>query len=147
MSPLSGEILFSVVERTYDSAKRPDLLKLEVAGPPGEDNPHRTVDYDFLPATGLLDKVVTDGRTISYGYNGLGAAPTSLTYAHSGSTLLSTSRTLNADGLVSSSADKKYSNGEFAAGLQTEYAYFCFGNLHDSHRTSSGGSSQGACLL
>ena len=39
-----------------------------------------------------LQTASSDGRTITYGYDNAGTPPTALTYAHAGTTLLSTSR-------------------------------------------------------
>jgi RHS repeat-associated protein len=184
ITSLASNLPSSVVERTYDGLNRPDLLKVTAGGTAAPD-----VDYNFHGTTGLLDNVVTDARTITYGYNGIGPTPTSLTYAHSGSTLLSTTRFITTTGptagLISTithnqgatpfqslnytysvdqdtsvtrgaeedtmrwdyrydarrqvtSADKKFSNGEFAAGLQTQYAYDMAGNRTSK---SQGGSA------
>jgi RHS repeat-associated protein len=85
----------SVVERTFDTFNRPDLLKVQVGTAPAAPD----VDYGFT-ATGLLNTATSDLRTITYGYDNAGTQPTALTYAHNGSTLLSTARP-TPNGLVS----------------------------------------------
>jgi RHS repeat-associated protein len=89
----------SEVERTFDANNRIDLLKVK-SGTTIAPN----VDHGFHGTTGLLDTVVADGRTITYGYTILGSTPTgtprSRTYAHGGSTLLQTEMPRNARGLI-----------------------------------------------
>ena len=105
----------SVVERTFDGYGRPDLLKVQSGGATAPD-----VDYNFNGTTGLLGNVASDGRIITYGYNGVGPMPTSLTYAHSGTTLLSSSRPLNSAGLASGITDSQ--SGTIFQSLTYSYA-------------------------
>lgn len=91
----------SEVERTFDANNRIDLLKVK-SGTTIAPN----VDHGFHGTTGLLDTVVADGRTITYGYTSSGATPTgtprSRTHVHSGSTLLYTEMPRNTRGLIDS---------------------------------------------
>ncbi len=91
----------SEVERTFDANNSIDLLKVK-SGATVAPN----VDYGFGGTTGLLDTVVADGRTITYGYTASGATPTgtprSRTHVHSGSTLLYTEMPRNTRGLIDS---------------------------------------------
>ncbi len=179
-------IASSEIERTFDGNNRLDLLKAKSGATIAPD-----VNYDFFDAegssAGMLQRISSDGRTITYGYNGTADQPSTLTSAHGATTLLSTTRSFNSNGLVDgmshvegatllqsytygfsvdrvttathghegsmswnyrhdargqvTSGDKKFlTGGEFAAGLQTEYAYDMAGN-----RTSKGqGGSAGA---
>ena len=91
----------SEVERTFDANNSIDLLKVK-SGATVAPN----VDYGFGGTTGLLDTVVADGRTITYGYTASGATPTgtprSRTHVHSGNTLLYTEMPRNTRGLIDS---------------------------------------------
>ena len=90
----------SEVERTFElTTNRIDLLKIKsgaIVAP--------NVDHGFHATTGLLDTVVADARTITYGYTASGATPTGTprarTYGHSGSTLLYTEMPRNSRGLL-----------------------------------------------
>ena len=94
--PLQWVSMISTFELTTN---RIDLLKIKsgaIVAP--------NVDHGFHATTGLLDTVVADARTITYGYTASGATPTGTprarTYGHSGSTLLYTEMPRNSRGLL-----------------------------------------------
>ncbi len=82
----------SVVERVVDTSNRLDLLKVKNSTTAAPNIAAPDVDYDFDNDTALLQTVLSDSRSINYGYNGTGSAPSSVNYAHGATTVLSTLR-------------------------------------------------------